>query len=131
MPEAGWPRHAEWVNNHSKRRRFPKRQAACAHPHINTQVKKRTHLPQPEAQGKQRPPKTFVFWRGKHGVGPGGACPSCPALTLLLPACMTRWCVQLILKSLESDLRKVMSPNTASHLKVSPFQTAPDTTKHA
>lgn len=32
------------------------------------QVKKRTHLPQPEAQGKQRPPKTFVFWRGKHGV---------------------------------------------------------------
>ncbi|KAK9835617.1 hypothetical protein WJX74_004263 [Apatococcus lobatus] len=55
-------------------------------------VKKRTHLPQPEAQGKQRPPKTFVFWRGKHG---------------------------LILKSLESDLRKVMSPNTASHLKES------------
>ena len=31
-------------------------------------MKKRTHLPQPEAQGKQRPPKTFVFWRGKHGV---------------------------------------------------------------
>ncbi|KAK9864546.1 hypothetical protein WJX84_005879 [Apatococcus fuscideae] len=55
-------------------------------------VKKRTHLPQHEAQGKQRPPKTFVFWRGKHG---------------------------LILKSLEADLRKVMAPNTASHLKES------------
>ncbi|DBB05326.1 TPA: hypothetical protein ACH3X3_010553 [Trebouxia sp. C0006] len=57
-------------------------------------VKKRTQQAGSEeaAKAKNTGPKTFVFWRGKHG---------------------------LILKALEADLRKMMSPNTATNLRES------------
>lgn len=55
-------------------------------------VKKRTQQPGAQEAQKQTGPKTFVFWRGKHG---------------------------LVLKSLEADLRKMMSPNTATNLRES------------
>ncbi|KAL3136348.1 hypothetical protein ABBQ38_005610 [Trebouxia sp. C0009 RCD-2024] len=57
-------------------------------------VKKRTQQAGAEEAAKKASagPKTFVFWRGKHG---------------------------LILKSLEADLRKMMSPNTATNLRES------------
>ncbi|KAK9807808.1 hypothetical protein WJX72_010030 [[Myrmecia] bisecta] len=54
--------------------------------------KVRTHVPQYVDPAKKGDPKSFVFWRGKHG---------------------------LILKALEADMRKVMTPNTATHLKES------------
>ncbi|EIE18463.1 Brix-domain-containing protein, partial [Coccomyxa subellipsoidea C-169] len=56
------------------------------------QRKKRTHIPNFTDPAKKSEPKTFVFWRGKQG---------------------------LILKALETDLRRVMQPNTAEHLKES------------
>ncbi|CAK0738206.1 hypothetical protein CVIRNUC_001009 [Coccomyxa viridis] len=54
--------------------------------------KKRTHVPQYTDPAKKSDPKTFVFWRGKHGR---------------------------IMKSLEGDLRRVMQPNTAENLRES------------
>ncbi|KAK9840668.1 hypothetical protein WJX81_008651 [Elliptochloris bilobata] len=54
--------------------------------------KTRTHVPNFADPAKKGEPRSFVFWRGKHG---------------------------LILKSLETDLRKVMQPNTATNLRES------------
>eukprot|EP01026_Neomeris_dumetosa_P014827 TRINITY_DN15492_c0_g1_i1.p1 TRINITY_DN15492_c0_g1~~TRINITY_DN15492_c0_g1_i1.p1 ORF type:complete len:365 (-),score=48.95 TRINITY_DN15492_c0_g1_i1:265-1323(-) len=53
--------------------------------------KKRTHFKQKDVPGQKGDPKTFIFRRGKNTE---------------------------ILKALETDLRKVMNPNTATKLKV-------------
>ena len=38
------------------------------------QRKKRTHVPQYTDPAKKSDPKTFVFWRGKHGVSQAISC---------------------------------------------------------
>eukprot|EP01023_Acetabularia_acetabulum_P048771 TRINITY_DN5169_c0_g1_i10.p1 TRINITY_DN5169_c0_g1~~TRINITY_DN5169_c0_g1_i10.p1 ORF type:complete len:456 (-),score=69.48 TRINITY_DN5169_c0_g1_i10:134-1417(-) len=61
--------------------------------------KKRTHISEKEIPGQKGDPKTFVFKKGRHAD---------------------------ILESLEGDIRKVMSPNTAKNLKVSKKNTLKD-----
>ena len=58
--------------------------------HDVVQKKKRTHIKEAEDPSKKGQPKSFVLRRGRHAA---------------------------LLKDLEKDLRRLMSPNTASHLK--------------
>ena len=92
-----------------------------------TQKKKRTHLPQ-EDSARKTDAKSFVFWRGRFGVGNlclatsyatfrsarfGPFEASGMVLTELIDGAL-----QVVLKQLETDLRKLLAPNTANNLKV-------------
>ena len=109
-----------------------------AHP-AGMQVKKRTQKDGEQDAGKKSGPKSFVFCRGKHAVSSAARGMLVHAFTsairiksaadmqalfplqCCLPSVVAELlpvCLQLILKSLEADLRKLMSPNTATNLSV-------------
>ena len=69
---------------------------------------------------KKSDPKTFVFWRGKHGVSHSQSRQQqLPYYAPTVYICLTNSsAVQRIMKSLEGDLRRVMQPNTAENLRV-------------
>ena len=89
--------------------------------HTHLQRKKRTHVIDSEDPSKKGQPKSFVIRRGRYSVRTDNY--TYPFTHYHTHTCTithtihTSTNIQTVLKDLESDVRKLLSPNTATNLK--------------